>query len=277
MPPSSRAQSSSRAPARRRNAEAAGSSVKSVRRALGLLVALAETHDGMTLSDLAQLVGLPSSSTHRLLTTLQELQFVRYDAEARSWQIGVQAYVVGNGFVRARDVAGLARPYLKRLMEASGETANLYTADDGEAICMAQIECRQMMRAIARPGGRVKMHCSGSGKAMLAFMPDEEVTSVLQKHGLTRVTDKTIATPRRLREDLGAIRARGYSIDDEEHAIGLRCVAAPIFDHDRQPIAAISVSAPLARVSDARVAELGALVSNIAADLTRALGGRAAG
>src|SRR5829696_2943139 len=146
--------------------------------------ALAESGDGMTLSDVAQIAGLPPSTAHRLLTSLQQERFVRFDAAAHVWQVGVEAFVIGNAFVRTRDVVVMARPYLRRLMEEGGETANLCLEQDGEAICMAQVECRQMMRAIARPGGRVQMHCSGAGKAILGWLADAELTRIIQKHGL---------------------------------------------------------------------------------------------
>ena len=154
-----------------------GGQVQSLTRALAILAVLAESGDGMTLSDVAQIVGLPPSTVHRLLTTLQQERFVRFEPQGHLWQIGVEAFVVGSAFVRTRDVVGAARPFMRRLMEESGETVNLYVEHEGEAICMSQVECRQMMRAIARPGGRVKMHCSGAGKAMLAFLPDGEVTA----------------------------------------------------------------------------------------------------
>ena len=132
---------------------AAAGQVQSLTRALSLLRALAESGDGMTLSDVAQIVGLPPSTAHRLLTTLQQERFVRFDGAAHVWQVGVEAFIIGNAFVRTRDVVGMARPYLRRLMEEGGETANLYLEQEGEVVCMAQIECRQMMRAIARPAG----------------------------------------------------------------------------------------------------------------------------
>ena len=138
----------------------------------------------MTLTDVAQIVGLPPSTAHRLLTTLQQERFVRFDGTAHLWQVGVEAFIIGNAFVRTRDVVMMARPYLRRLMEEGGETANLYLEQDGEAICMAQVECRQMMRAIARPGGRVKMHCSGAGKAMLGWMAEAELGRIIRQHGL---------------------------------------------------------------------------------------------
>ena len=98
--------------------------------------AIAESGDGMTLTDVAQIVGLPPSTAHRLLTTLQQERFVRFDSTAYLWEVGVEAFIIGNAFVRTRDVVAMARPYLRRLMEEGGETANLYLEQDGEAICM---------------------------------------------------------------------------------------------------------------------------------------------
>ena len=225
---------------------------------------------------MAQLVGLPPSTVHRLLTTLQQERFVRFDAGAHVWQVGVEAFVIGNAFVRTRDVVAMCRPYLRRLMEEGGETANLYLEQDGEAVCMAQVECRQMMRAIARPGGRVNMHCSGAGKAILGWMADADLARILRQHGLRRFTERTLDTPSRLRRDLELVRARGYAVDDEEHAVGLRCVAAPVFNEHGQPVAALSLSGPGARVDDTRLVELGALAIGVAAEFSRELGGHSA-
>lgn len=239
-----------------------------------LLKALAGATDGMTLSELALVVGLPASTTHRLLTTLEGERFVRFDPALATWQIGVEAFRVGNAFVRSRDLVATARPYLRRLMEETGETANLYLFVDGEAVCMAQVECRQMMRAIARPGGRVALHASGVGKAILACLPLEEVHAVLRRDGLPKLTERTIDTPRRLESTLQEIRARGWALDDEEHALGLRCVAAAIRDEFDRPMGAVSVSGPSVRIPDARLPELAAAVQRTALELTRAIGGR---
>ena len=250
--------------------------VQSISRALAILHALAESGEGMTLTDVMQLVGLPASTAHRILTTLQQERFVRFDGTAHLWQVGVEAFIVGNAFARTRDVVAMARPYLRRLMQEGGETANLYLEQDGQAICMAQIECRQMMRAIARPGGRVKMHCSGAGKAMLAWLPEAELTRVIRQHGLKRFTERTLDTPSRLHRDLETVRERGWAVDDEEYAVGLRCVAAAVSDEQGQPVAALSLSGPGARIDETRLADLGALAARIAAEFSAELGGHSA-
>src|SRR5262245_12360215 len=119
--------------------------VQSLTRALALLETVARCHDGVTLTELAQTVGLPPSTAHRLLTTLQQARFVRFDPLGSVWQVGVQAFVVGNAFARTRNVLMMARSPMRRLMEESGETVSLYMSDDGEAVCMAQVECRHLM------------------------------------------------------------------------------------------------------------------------------------
>lgn len=249
--------------------------VQSLVRSISILNALTEEEQGLNLTDLAQKIGLAPSTAHRLLTTLQQERFVRFDQERSVWLVGVQAFVVGNAFVRSRDVLTMSRPHMRVLMEESGETVNLAVEDQGEAVYLAQVECRQMMRAIAKPGGRVPLHCSGIGKALLAAMPDKEVARILQRRGLDRMTDKTIDTPARLRDGLTRIRRLGYAFDDEENAVGLRCVAAVIHDEYGEPLAGLSLSGPMARIPDERVSMLGAIVSKTAAAITSELGGRA--
>ncbi len=266
-----------KAPARKlgRTAGARSGQVQSLARALAILEALAAEEAGLTLTDLAQTVGLAPSTVHRLLTTLQGARFVRFDLERGAWTVGVQAFVVGNAFVRSRDVIALARLPMRHLMEESGETVNLAVEDQGEAVYLAQVECRQMMRAIAKPGGRVPLHCSGVGKALLAALPEAEVGKILQRRGLPRATEKTLDSPLRLRGELERIRGRGYAFDDEENAVGLRCVAAVIRDEYGHPLAGLSLSGPMARITDARVPLLGAMVIKAADEITAALGGSA--
>jgi len=248
--------------------------VQSLTRALAILEALASSQNGLTLTELAQALTLPSAAVHRLLATLEERRFVHLDAATALWQIGAQAFVVGNAFARTRDIVTTARPYMHQLMEDSGETVNLYMMEDGEVVCMGQVECRQMMRAIARPGDRIKMHCSGAGKAMMAWLPEPEVRRVLKRHGLPRVTERTLVRAQALRASLEQGRARGYAVDDEEHAAGLRCVAAPIFDEQGHPLASLSVSGPTARLTDQRLNQLGSMVVAAAQAITANFGGR---
>ena len=137
---------------------------------------------------------------------------------------------------------------------------NLAVEDEGEAVYLSQVECRQIIRVFARPGTRVPLHCSAVGKAILTGASDKKLSKILHQRGMPRLTVKTIISPSALRADLERARACGYAVDDEEHAIGLRCLAAPIFDETGDVVGAISASGPMARIGDERMAQLGALV-----------------
>ena len=254
---------------------ARGDQVQSLVRALALLNRIAEAPDaGASLTELAQQAGLPASTAHRLLTTLEQERYVRFDRDGRLWSIGVQAFVTGCTFTKTRSLVGIARPHMRRLMEDSGETVNLAVEDDGMAVYLAQVECRQMMRAFARPGSRAPLHCSAVGKAMLSVVSDKALSRILHQHGMPRLTAKTITSPAALRADLARARAAGHAIDDEEHAIGLRCIAAPVFDETGYVVAAISASGPMARIVDDRVGPLASFVTEAARDISADLGAR---
>jgi IclR family acetate operon transcriptional repressor len=254
------------------NAERSGQ-VQSLVRALRLLQEVAEAGDGITLTEVANQVGLPVSSAHRLLSTLQQEGFVRFDGERTLWFVGVKAFTVGNAFLRARDLVQVARPYMRGLMEQCDETVNLAVEDGGQIIYLAQIECRQMMRALASPGARVPMHSSAVGKVLLAYAGDQAREPMLERVRLERFTANTITSRDRLLKSLDQVKDQGFAFDDEEHAIGLRCVAAPIFNEAREAIAGISLSGPAARVTDRRFRELAALVQRTAKVITRDFGG----
>ncbi len=262
----------------RRNAagkEATGA-VQSLNRGLLLLKRIAEAgRNGLTLTDAALQVGIAASTTHRLLNTLEQAGFVRRDPELGLWHIGLTAFSVGNGFLASRDVVARARPHMKRLMEQVGETVNLAVMHQGEAVYIAQVECMEVMRMIVELGSRVPIHGSAVGKAMMAWMSDAEVESALRYHGLAALTAHTITTMASLKANLAESRMRRYASDLEEHTIGLHCVATAVFNKDGEPIAALSVSGPKARMTLQRLPELGALVDRAAAEITREIGGTA--
>jgi len=247
--------------AQRASSSGRGDQVQSLTRALALLNRIADSpDDGASLTDLAQQVGLPTSTAHRLLTTLEHERYVRFNNEQRTWTIGVQAFVTGCTFTKTRSLVALARPHMRHLMEDGGETVNLAVEDEGEAVYLSQVECRQMMRVFARPGSRVPLHCSAVGKAILSAASDKRLSKILHQRGMPRLTIKTITSPSALRADLERVRAAGYAVDDEEHAVGLRCIAAPIFDETGDCIGSVSASGPTARIGEERIAQLGALV-----------------
>jgi IclR family acetate operon transcriptional repressor len=248
--------------------------VQSLMRALRLLEVLAEDDEGYRLVDLAERAGLSTSTTHRLLTTLEQKRFVQYDREQNLWHIGVECFSIGAAFARRKSFTRIALPVMRRLRDVSGETINLGLLDHGDVVFLTQVESREVMRAITRPGGRMPLACTAMGQAILSAMDESEVKRILHKHGLPRRTQNSISRPTKLRDALDEARRCGYAVDHEENSVGLRCVAAVIHDENEQPYAAISVAGPTVRVTLSRVPELGRQVVEAAREISGAIGGR---
>ncbi len=248
--------------------------VQSVDRALTLLEVLGEDDSGQRLTDLARRTGLSLTTVHRLLTTLEQRQFVQFSLRDNLWHVGRQAYAVGSAFVRDRHFVAPALPLLRRLRDLTRETANLGVVDSGEIVLVNQIESREITRAISRVGGRTPMTASGMGKAILSCYSHDEVSAVIRKSGMRRATSKTITLRQDLDDELERARVNGYAIDSEEFQPGLRCVAAPVYDNQQEVVCAISLSGLPNRMKAERMPTLGRLVAQTAAELTRTLGGQ---
>jgi IclR family acetate operon transcriptional repressor len=241
-------------------------------RGLAVLEALAASDSGVTLTALAAQLRLPAPTAHRLLATLEAGGFVSAGPKGE-WRIGVRAFRVGSAFLAHRNLVVQAYSHLRELMDRAGETANLAVIESGEAVFVEQVQCRELMRMSAKLGSRAPLHASGVGKAMLAALSERALASTVGRD-LARFTPRTITTLAALTDELAATRRRGYAIDDEEHAAGLRCVAAAVLDENGEPWAAVSLAGPTTRMTHERIPNLGVLVRETARDLTRTLGGR---
>ncbi|MCS3760631.1 IclR family acetate operon transcriptional repressor [Bradyrhizobium centrosematis] len=247
--------------------------VQSVDRALSILETLAEDDEGYRLSDLAIRTGLSASTVHRLLATLESRRFVQFDRAESKWHVGSRAFTVGASFARRRNFSTQAIPYLRKLRDLTRETANLAVVDDEFIIVLTRMESREIMRSLTQVGGRVAMVTSGVGKAVLATYSDEDVGAVIRHHGMPRLTEKSIVRPSDLFKELEKIRKQGFALDDEEACMGLRCIAAVVYNDCAEPLAAISVSGMTSRLTDDRLPEVGQIVRDVAGELTLALGG----
>ena len=247
--------------------------VQCVDRALLIIETLAEDDEGYRLSDLAVRTGLSTSTAHRLLATLEKRRFVQFDRYESKWHVGAQSFAVGATFTRRRNFAAQAMPYLRKLRDQTRETANLAVVDDESIIVLTRMESREIMRSLTKVGGRVAMVASGVGKAVLATYSDEDVNAIIHRQGMPRLTEKSIVRPSELFRELEAIRRQGYAVDDEEARVGLRCVAAVVYNDCSEPLAAISVSGMTSRLTDDRLPAIGRTVHEVAGELTVALGG----
>src|SRR4030081_1018439 len=246
---------------------------QSAARALLIIETPPEDAEAYGLSDLAVRTGLSTSTVHRLLATLEKRRFVQFDRYESKWHVGAQSFAVGATFTRRRNFVAQAMPYLRKLRDQTRETANLAVVDDESIIVLTRMESREIMRSLTKVGGRVAMVASGVGKAVLATYSDADINAIICRQGMPRLTEKSIVRPSELFRQIEAIRRQGYAVDDEEARIGLRCVAAVVYNDCGEPLAAISVSGMTSRVTDDRLPALGRTVREGGAGLTAALGG----
>lgn len=249
-----------------------GGPVQALERGLKLLAIIAEA-DGLSLTSLAQRAGIAASTAHRILTTLKASDFVYCDPQG-GYLIGVQAFRIGSAFLRNRKLAEVGRGIMRRLMEDTGETVNMGIEDDGYVVFISQYESHQSVRAFHRPGSRSPLHASSIGKAIMAALSDDEAVERLHRSGMPKFTARTIVDPQTLLADLAQVRKRGWSIDDEERAEGLRCIGAAIYNEHGEVVGAISISGPTVRMTEERLGELGPMIKRAAAAITDRIGGK---
>lgn len=247
--------------------------IKSLDRALEVLSRLGDLEEA-TLSELASDLGQSPATIYRVLTTYQSHAFTDFDEARQVWSVGAGAFLTGAKFLRRTSMVERARPYLRRLMEETGETANLGVAKDGDVLFLSQAETHHAIRAFFPPGTLSPMHASGIGKALLSQWSQKRVAAMIKARAPERFTQFTLTEPDALLADLAATHARGYSFDAEEKNIGMRCIAAPVFDVYGDAIAGLSISGPVARITDDRIAPIGQQVCDGANALTAELGGK---
>ena len=226
--------------------------LSSVANSIRLTKAFSEHENEMGISALATRLGLAKSTVHRLASTLVEYDILEQNRETGKYRLGLALFELGALVRRNMDTAAQAQGEIHALAEASGETVQLAILDHLSVLYIRVRESRQAVRMSQGLGSRAPAHCTSVGKALLAYQPAEIVSQVIE-NGLKRYTPNTIVDGDALRAELATIRARGYAIDDEEIEEGLRCVAAPIRDHTGQVISAISVAAPVQRMSKKQV------------------------
>ncbi|MCZ7450784.1 IclR family transcriptional regulator [Agrobacterium rhizogenes] len=246
-------------------------SIQALARALDVLEALA-SHDGVTLTELSNYLNQSPATLHRILATLENRRYVESNTERQEWFVGPEAFRLGSAFLRRTNIVERSRPVMRDLMARTGETSNLGIERDGDVLFISQVETHDTIRAFFPPGTRSPLHASGIGKALLSAFDDNRLEAFLKTATFTRFTDKTIANIKELRESIQQTRRLGYSFDDEERTIGMRCVAASIVNSYGEAVAGISVSGPTIRMPDKRVREIGQLVSDAANEISRQLG-----
>ena len=221
--------------------------------------------------EVAEAIGLSRSTTYRIAERLRELGFLEVNAATSRWRLGREAVQLGVAALQSTDVMQVAPEALRLLLDMAGEAVNLAVFDADSMVLLYREQGLQSVTISSRPGSHRPMHASSLGKAFLAAMQDSERRVLLGRLPLSRHTSTTITSTTALEREMAEIRRRGYSIDDGEFEATLACCAAAVFDHRGQPVAAISVSGPVERVSP-QIERIGRLVADTARAISQRLG-----
>ena len=242
-----------------------------ISKVLRILEALQGSSAGLGLKAICDLTGIHKSTAHRFLKHLErEGYLVR--TEAGAYFIGPRLSQMSTRGSQGATLQAVARPILWELWKSTQETVNLAVLDQGTVLYVDVIESPHEFRLSSRVGTRRSLHVTALGKALAAFLPAELRASILSTIKFQPSTPKTIMNLVHFRQELEKIRRQGYAVDDEEAVQGARCVSAPILNADREPIAAVSVSGPVTRVSPNQVAALAGAVSSAARAISVAMG-----
>ncbi len=230
-------------------------SIQSVDRALSLLEALAEAGGEASLTDLSRRTHLNVSTCHHLLSTLVNWGYVAKVPGRRSYALGARVLYLGHACLRQVDLPRRAQSHIDRINQVTGESVHLAVLQADNIVTLVKREARHAVRVDSGMLGRSDApHATATGKAMIAWLPEDQIRRMLPADGLKRFTDKTILDFDTLIDELRHVRRNGYATDREEFQPGVVCIGSAIRDHAGAVVGAISASAPAMRATDEHLA-----------------------
>jgi IclR family acetate operon transcriptional repressor len=242
-----------------------------VERALNILEAAAHRREGLTNSEISRKLGIPKSSASYILRTLERRGYLRRETETGRYRLGLKILSLGGDAQANLDIADVALPFMRALEEKIHMTVHLAVLDQGEAVYIEKVEAPGFFKVNTWVGRRMFLHSTSVGKCLLAWLPKQEVETLVKQQGLKRRTPKTITTITKLLSDLERVKDDGYAVDDEENSVGARCLGAPVFDVTGNVVAALGASGTLTQMDEASVPRLAEAVKEAARRITRQL------
>lgn len=221
--------------------------IQSLARGLKILALLADSPEGGSVTEVAEALGVDKGSASRLVATLVKYGFAEKDPLSRRFTLGPQVVTLSRSLLDRMPLRDVAKPYLRELMRSTGECAHIGILSQNKVLYIDQVESPASLRVNAEVGFLAPLHCTALGKVLLAF------NRILLPDPLERFTESTLVTKEAMRRELEKVRQQGYAVDDEEFDIGVRCVAAPVFDFRNKVIGSIGISGPLSRMTSANM------------------------
>lgn len=221
-----------------------------------LLDVLSQHVDGIGLLELSERVHLSKSTVHRILSTLIANGFVKQHEATGRYHLTMKMFILGSRPIEKLDVVKVARPYLEKLRDLSGEVIHLVIMDGHEILYVDKVEPENTVRMYSNIGKKGTLYSTSVGKAMLSYFEDEDIRSIWNQMDIVERTDYTITDCRSFLEEIRNIREKGYAMDRQENELGVKCMGTAVLDYTSKPVAAFSISGPVQRMTDEKVEEL---------------------
>lgn len=251
--------------------------VQSVDRALSILELISNYNEGLGITDISESLGLHKSTVHRLLGTLIYKGYVVQDQVSLKYKLTTKLFELGNKIIEGKDILEASKAHTEALMRRLNEVVHLVIRDGTDIVYIDKVEASDsfsMMRMASNIGRRSPLYSTSVGKAMLAFMDEEEVAEIWNASKIVKLTEKTITDFDEFMKELEKIRQLGYAEDDEENELGVRCIGAPIFNSWGEVEGAISISGPTIRITKEKIDEIAEEVKKCAYSISKELGYR---
>ena len=246
--------------------------IQSIKRAVQILNSFTLKEKELSITELSKRLNLHKSTIHRILVTLEDESLVIKNQSTQKYRLGIKLFELGNLVQDQMEIRAYALPIMKELAQKTEESVDLNILSDGERVSIEKIESPHDVRRIIQLGKSLPLYCGGSGKALLAFLPDEEIDKIIQKEKFIPFGPNTITNPSKLKRHLKEIRKNGHAISFEERVLGSASVAAPILDYKGKVVASLSVSGPTSRFTKKKVPMFISLVKEAAQKISVSLG-----
>jgi IclR family transcriptional regulator, KDG regulon repressor len=252
-------------------------SVAALQRRLAILDAFSGGQDELGVNEISRALGMHKSTVSRLCSTLEQAGYLARDEVTDKYRLGARIRRLTGASSRDVELRSSARDVLHQLVDTAGETVTMVVRDGLDVTTIEVVDGPSMVRMQARVGQRTQVHASAGAKAVLAWLPEEQLGRIIDAWPRARLTEHTIIDKDELIRHLASTRERGYSVDNEEMEIGLRCVGAPVRDQSGEVIAAIAISAPRFRLEDDDFDRFGTMARQAADAISARLGAPAPG
>jgi len=227
--------------------------IQSIDRALQVLELFSLEKPEWGVTEISKALNIYKSNVHNILSTFAEKGFVKKDPKTDKYKLGIKFFELGSVVIKNMDLRRIAHPHIEKLSKEFNETVHLGVLDEGRVVSIEREESNKGLCSHIEIGKRTPLHCTAVGKAIMAYLSEDEINFIIKEKGLEKYTENTITNREELRKEFLKIQKQGYAVDNMEHEEGVRCVSGPIRDYNGKVIASMSISGPAFRIDESNI------------------------